>query len=86
MALNLQLLRVVSRAKDVRHRLQDVVRGSECSVHDQELNSARGIELSVDLVAASKRLLAFLRTIDSITNLHSGFAVKRAILRWQEIF
>lgn len=78
MALNLQLLRVVSRAKDVR--------GSECSVHDQELNSARGIELSVDLVAASKRLLAFLRTIDSITNLHSGFAVKRAILRWQEIF
>lgn len=85
MTHNLEIMRSVNRGNDVHHRVGYVV-GGESSSHDKELNSARGIELSVDLVSASKRLLGFLRTIDSIMSLHSGFAVRRAILRLATLF
>lgn len=52
------------------------------SYHEDELKVARTIEVSIDLVLAAKRQLGFLRTIDSLTSLHtSGPAVLQAIQR-----
>lgn len=54
----------------------------ELSYHEEELKFARTIEISIDLVLAAKRQLGFLRTIDSITSLHSyGPTVLQAIQR-----
>jgi hypothetical protein len=47
----------------------------------EELKAAQRITLSVDLVLAAKRLLGFLRTIDSLPCLHRGPLVLRAIQR-----
>ncbi|XP_024365160.1 glycine-rich domain-containing protein 1 isoform X3 [Physcomitrium patens] len=56
----------------------------ERSHHEEELRCARTVEISVDLVFAAKRLLCFLRTIDSITSLHSYTpTVLRAIQRYR---
>lgn len=51
------------------------------SYHQKELNCACRIEISVDLVSSAKLLLGFLRTIDSIENLHRGPALAHAIRR-----
>ncbi|XP_024383677.1 glycine-rich domain-containing protein 1 [Physcomitrium patens] len=52
------------------------------SYHQKELNCACRIEISVDLVSSAKLLLGFLRTIDSIENLHRGPALAHAIRRY----
>lgn len=49
--------------------------------HDEELSAAHRITFSIDLAFAAKRLLGFLRTIDSMSCLHKGPAVIRAIRR-----
>ena len=46
---HLELMRIVNRGNDGLQRLQYVV-GGESSYQDKELDSARAIELSVDLV------------------------------------
>lgn len=61
---------------------QEVLR-KDLSYHEEELKLAKTIEISIDLVLAAKRHLGFLRTIDSISSLHSyGPAVLQAIQRW----
>jgi hypothetical protein len=55
----------------------------DLSYYNEELKVAQTVEISIDLVLAAKRQLGFLRTIDSITSLHSyGPAVLQAIQRW----
>ena len=54
----------------------------DLSYHEEELKFAQTIEISIDLVLAAKRQLGFLRTIDSITSLHSyGPTILQAIQR-----
>ena len=56
----------------------------DLSFYEEELKLAQTIEISIDLVLAAKRQLGFLRTIDSISSLHSyGPAVLQAIQRWE---
>lgn len=50
--------------------------------HAEELSAAQRILFDIDLVCAAKRLLGFLRTINSLPCLHKGPAVLRAIRRY----
>ena len=73
---------VAAVASKFADKPQEALR-KDLSYHEEELKLAQTIEISIDLVLAAKRQLGFLRTIDSITSLHSyGPAVLQAIQRW----